>query len=86
MAMQRNWIIEHEDDLQIGGNAELALIISRLPGRQIPSATSPLRSTAAGPSYAWIDAGKFTILDKGGTGRPLLCIPIELDRLSTNTH
>ncbi len=73
MAMQRNWIIEHEDDLQIGGNAELALIISRLPAADTISVSdiSAALNCSRSVVYAWIDAGKFTILDKGGTGRPL---------------
>lgn len=71
--IQRDWVIEHDDDLQIGNDAELQTIVSRLPAADtisvsdIASALNCSRSIV----YAWIESGRFKVLNKGGTDKPL---------------
>ena len=77
MLSQRNFLIEHEDELQIGGDAELSKIVERLPATDtisvsdIASALNCSRSVV----YAWIDSGRFKILDKGGSETKPLYYP-----------
>ena len=72
-ARQRDWIIEHEDDLRIGGDAELLLIVSRLPAADTISVSDIAAALNCSRSivYAWIESGRFRVLDKGGTDKPL---------------
>lgn len=70
---QRNWVFESEDEIQIGGNAELDLIVSRLPAADTISVSDIAAALNCSRSiiYAWIQSGKFRILDKGGADKPL---------------
>jgi len=71
---QRNWIIEHEDELSIGGNAELQIIVSRLPAADMISVSDIAAALNCSRSvvYAWIQSGQFRIMDKGGSAdKPL---------------
>lgn len=72
-ARQRDWIIEHEDELRIGGDAELLLIVSRLPAADTISVSDIAAALNCSRSivYAWIESGRFRVLDKGGTDKPL---------------
>ena len=71
--VQRNFIVEHEDDIQIGGDAELLLIVSRLPAADTISVSDIAAALNCSRSivYAWIESGRFRVLDKGGTDKPL---------------
>ena len=70
---QRDWVIEHEDDIQIGNDAELLLIVSRLPAADTISVSDIAAAINCSRSivYAWIESGRFRVLDKGGTDKPL---------------
>ena len=71
--VQRNFIIEHEDEIHIGGDAELLLIVSRLPAADTISVSDIAAALNCSRSivYAWIESGRFRVLDKGGTDKPL---------------
>lgn len=71
--IQRNFVIEQEDDLQIGNNTELNQIISRLPATDTISVSdiSSALNCSRSIIYAWIDSGRFTVLNKGGYEKPL---------------
>ena len=71
--VQRNFIVEHEDDIQIGNDAELLLIVSRLPAADTISVSDIAAALNCSRSivYAWIESGRFRVLDKGGTDKPL---------------
>lgn len=71
--VQRNFIVEHDDDLQIGNDAELLLIVSRLPAADTISVSDIAAALNCSRSivYAWIESGRFRVLDKGGSDKPL---------------
>ena len=73
MITQRNFVIEDEDAVQIGGNAELDLIVSRLPATDTISVSDMTSALNCSRSiiYAWIQSGQFKIIDKGGCAKPL---------------
>lgn len=67
MSGQRNWIIEHEDQLAINGDAALAVITSRLPASDILSVadiTAALDISNA-VVYAWLQSGRFRHMHVG---------------------
>ena len=70
---QRDWVIEHEDNLQIGNDAELQTLVSRLPASDTISVSDIAAALNCSRSivYAWIESGRFRVLDKGGTDKPL---------------
>lgn len=71
--IQRDRVIERDDKLVVGGNAELATIVSRLPSSDTISVSDIAAALNCSRSivYAWIESGRFKVLDKGGTDKPL---------------
>jgi len=59
--LQRNWIVEHEDELAIDGDEALAVIVSRLPASAMLSVADVAAALDISRSvvYAWLDEGAF---------------------------
>ena len=63
MAMQRDYIIEGEDRITIGGSEELQTMVDRLPATPLLSVTDVAAALDLSRDviYAWIDSGQFKI-------------------------
>jgi hypothetical protein len=66
-ALQRDWVIEHEDELVVGGDAALAVIVSRLPATPFLSVVDVCESLDISRYvvYRWLEAGAFRYLESG---------------------
>ena len=79
MSQQRNWIVEHEDELAINGDAALAVIVSRLPAADILSVSDVAAALDISRAvvYAWLDSGHFRHMHTGGDANKLFNLPIQ---------
>lgn len=71
MAMQRDYIIEGEDRITIGGSEELQTMVDRLPATPLLSVTDVAAALDLSRDviYAWIDSGQFKIFAAHGHDR-----------------
>lgn len=71
MAIQRDYIIEGEDNLIVAGSAELQCMVDRLPATPMLSVTdvSAALNLSREVIYAWIDSGQFTVFAANGHDR-----------------
>lgn len=71
--IQRDRVIERDDKLVVGVDAALATIVSRLPAADTISVSDIASALDCSRSivYAWIESGRFKVIDKGGSDKPL---------------
>ena len=77
---QRDWITEAGDSPMLK-SLSMKTIIDRIPIKDMLSVadvSSALYDLHPSVVYAWIDEGKFEVMDLGGKGRPLY----KINRLS----